>query len=302
MDLIKIGRYIAGKRKDLGMTQRQLAEKLGMSDKSVSKWERGICLPDVSVYIELCSILKISINGFLAGEDIPQESIVQKSEENIIGVVADQKQKQKSLKIIIGGLLAVSILVLSVLGIEIYRKIKPQNFIVPVGQDSVEMETAELFFGPGGAYIYEFTTTDTYRYFRLRMAEYHEGELVNEENMELGFEGIGSPKNGEILIVSDFTSGVAKIILVGEGSKYAMEIPVLEGVEGREYYGRSATEIREATTIQYDEEQALMALIYDNDEIRVLDIYDLMDGRTDSLTENDYVYCFSVEFCKEQPP
>lgn len=54
MDLIKIGKYIASKRKALGLTQVQLAEKLGKSDKSVSKWERGICLPDVSVYIELC--------------------------------------------------------------------------------------------------------------------------------------------------------------------------------------------------------------------------------------------------------
>ena len=55
MDLIKIGKYIAGKRKSLGMTQKQLAEKLGMSDKSVSKWERGVCicyihLPVIHVY------------------------------------------------------------------------------------------------------------------------------------------------------------------------------------------------------------------------------------------------------------
>ena len=56
MDLVKIGKYIAGKRKALRMTQKQLAEKLNMSDKSVSKWERGICLPDVSVYMELCGI------------------------------------------------------------------------------------------------------------------------------------------------------------------------------------------------------------------------------------------------------
>ena len=70
MDFVKIGKYIASKRKSLGMTQKQLAEKLGMSDKSVSKWERGVCLPDVSVYKELCSILGISLNEFLAGEDI----------------------------------------------------------------------------------------------------------------------------------------------------------------------------------------------------------------------------------------
>lgn len=52
------------KKKKLGMTQKQLAEKLGKSDKSVSKWERGICLPDVSVYLELCEILGISLNEF----------------------------------------------------------------------------------------------------------------------------------------------------------------------------------------------------------------------------------------------
>lgn len=50
MDLVKIGSYIAEKRKKLGMTQKQLAEKLGKSDKSVSKWERGICLPDMSTF------------------------------------------------------------------------------------------------------------------------------------------------------------------------------------------------------------------------------------------------------------
>ena len=87
MDLIKIGKYIAGKRKSLGMTQKQLAEKLGMSDKSVSKWERGVWLPDVSVYKELCSILGISLNEFLAGEDIAQENMIQKSETNIIEVI-----------------------------------------------------------------------------------------------------------------------------------------------------------------------------------------------------------------------
>ena len=54
MDLIRIGQYIAGKRKALGLTQKQLAEKLGVSDKSVSKWERGVCLPDVSA-LPLCA-------------------------------------------------------------------------------------------------------------------------------------------------------------------------------------------------------------------------------------------------------
>ena len=61
MDLIKIGKYIAFKRKEQGLTQKQLAEKLNMSDKSVSKWERGICLPDVSVYLESVSYTHLTL-------------------------------------------------------------------------------------------------------------------------------------------------------------------------------------------------------------------------------------------------
>ena len=164
MDLIKIGKYIAGKRKKLGMTQRQLAEKLGMSDKSVSKWERGICLPDVSVYSDLCFILGISINEFLAGEDIAQENIVQKSVENIIGVAIDSKNKQKRLKVIICVLLVVSILAIFIIGAAIYQANKPRNFIASVSESSVEMQTVKLLAGPDGAHVYKFTTTDNYNH------------------------------------------------------------------------------------------------------------------------------------------
>lgn len=82
MDLIKTGKYIADKRKLLGLTQKQVAEKLGMSDKSVSKWERGICLPDVSVYITLCDMLGISINEFLQ-EKILGKKIIYKNQKTI---------------------------------------------------------------------------------------------------------------------------------------------------------------------------------------------------------------------------
>ena len=101
MDLIKIGKYIAEKRKALGLTQKQLAEKLNMSDKSVSKWERGICLPDVSIYMELCNILRIIINEFLAGEDIGAENVIEKSDSNLIQITKESKKKQKNLKTIL---------------------------------------------------------------------------------------------------------------------------------------------------------------------------------------------------------
>jgi len=299
VDLIKIGKYIAGKRKELGMTQRQLAEKLGMSDKSVSKWERGVCLPDVSVYMDLCQILGISINEFLAGEDIVQEELIQKSEENIIGIATDNKKKQSILKKIICVLLVISILAISIIGISLYRAKMPQNFMVPVEKDSIEMETAKLLSGPEGAFIYKFTTTDKYDSLKLYFSKYQSGVLQDKENMELNFEGVGSPEYGEILIVPDFERFVVKVIIASEGSKLSTEIPILEGVTNREYYGRSATEIDERTDIRYDEEQALIALIYGSNGLRVFDINDLMNGQTEALYENDYVYFFSYEFCKK---
>ncbi len=79
----KTGCYIAEKRRQLGMTQKELAEKIGRSDKAVSKWERGKSMPDPAVMEELCSLLNISINEFLSGEDIRNEVYFNRAEENM---------------------------------------------------------------------------------------------------------------------------------------------------------------------------------------------------------------------------
>lgn len=299
MDLVKIGKYIAGKRKDHGLTQRQLAEKLGMSDKSVSKWERGICLPDVSVYFELCQILDISIHEFLAGEDIVQEAMIQKSEENVLGLATESKRKQSHMKTIIYVLLAISLLALGGIAASVYRVSRPQNFLAPVDKDSVEMETANLLAGPDGAFLYTFTTTDAYTSLKVYCSAYRGGVLQNKECVGLGFADRTSPKSGEILLVPDFARFVVKLILVADGAKSTTEIPILEEVADRAYYGRSATELPGRTDIRYNEEQPLMALLYDDDEMRVLTLHDLMDGETDSLAANDFVYYFSFLFCKD---
>ena len=298
MDLIKIGKYIAGKRKSLGMTQKQLAEKLGMSDKSVSKWERGVCLPDVSVYNELCSILGISLNEFLAGEDIAQENMIQKSETNIIEVIRDNINKQKCLKVMRCILLVISICAVAVIGFIIYRLKKPQNYISPIVKDSIEMQTAELLAGPDGAFIYKFVTTDEYKKLRLHIYQYESGKLSNQDKVEIGFEDIGSPKSGEIVMVPDFGNYVIKLIISGDGSKLSTEIPVLENVEDREYYGRSATEIQNVVDIRYNKQQPLIAFLYDDDTMSVPALDDLINSQTDLLSKNDYVYYVAFEFCK----
>ena len=300
MDLVKIGKYISEKRKNLGMTQKQLAEKIGMSDKSVSKWERGICLPDVSLYFDLCSILGISINEFLAGEDIVHENIEKKSEENIISVVTDSKRKQKSLKYIICALLILSILTTAVIATSLYRAYWPMNFITPMDENSVEMQTVNLIAGPDGANAFKFTTTDKFARLKIYYSEYHQGKLLNKEPIEIGFEGMDSPKNGGIIIIPDYDHAVIKLVVwTDEGSKASVDLPLMEGVEGREYYIRSQIRIEGKSEIMYNFEDVLLGWTYDKDEVKITNLHDLLLGKTDSFSENEYVYLFSYEFCKK---
>ena len=300
MDLVKIGKYIAGKRKNLGLTQKQLAEKIGMSDKSVSKWERGICLPDVSLYFDLCSILGISINEFLAGEDIVNENIEKKSEENIISVVTDSEHRQKRLKYIICALLILSILTTAVIATSLYRAYWPMNFITPMAGNGVEMQTVNLIAGPDSANAFKFTTTDKYTRLKIYYSEYHKGKLISKEPVEIGFEGMDSPKNGGIIIIPDYDHAVIKLVVWTDAeAKASINLPLMEGVEGREYYIRSQIRIEGKSEILYDTEDVLLACVYDKDEIKIPNFQGLLLGKTDAYSENEYIYLFSYEFCKK---
>ena len=84
MNQEKIGKFIAQKRKSKKLTQEQLAEKLGVSTNAVSKWERGLCLMDMSLLKPLSKILDVTINEILSGEEIKQEDIINKTDENIV--------------------------------------------------------------------------------------------------------------------------------------------------------------------------------------------------------------------------
>lgn len=86
MNQEKIGNFIAFKRKEKGLTQEQLAEKLGITKNAVSKWERGLSLMDMSLLKPLSEILEISINELLAGENIKDEVLKAKADENIINI------------------------------------------------------------------------------------------------------------------------------------------------------------------------------------------------------------------------
>lgn len=298
MDLVKIGKYIAGKRKALGMTQKQLAEKLNMSDKSVSKWERGICLPDVSVYMELCEILGISINEFLAGEDIDAENVEKKSEDNIIQVTKDSKKKQKNLKSILAVVMTFAVIMVLVLGaVFVHKVMQPKNYITAVDRTSAEMKTAELLSGADGAYLFNFYAKEEYKTLTIYLSEYQAGELINKSKVaDLDYDGIESAKRGVIAVIPDFELFRVKLIIADDYSKCSTDFPILENVENREYYGRSATQVEGEVPIQRDTEQGLMALIYGEDGLEAIPVKEMEQGNF--REKNDYVYYLSFRFGK----
>ena len=298
MDLVKIGKYIAGKRKALGMTQKQLAEKLNMSDKSVSKWERGICLPDVSVYMELCEILGISINEFLAGEDIDAENVEKKSEDNIIQVTKDSKKKQKNLKSILAVVTTFAVIMVLVLGaVFVHKVMQPKNYITAVDRTSAEMKTAELLSGADGAYLFNFYAKEEYKTLTIYLSEYQAGKLINKSKVaDLDYDGIESAKRGVIAVIPDFELFRVKLIIADDYSKCSTDFPILENVENREYYGRSATQVEGEVPIQRDTEQGLMALIYGVDGLEAIPVKEMEQGNF--REKNDYVYYLSFRFGK----
>ena len=229
MDLIKIGKYIAEKRKALGLTQKQLAEKLNMSDKSVSKWERGICLPDVSIYMELCSILRISINEFLTGEDIGAENVIEKSDSNLIQITKESKKKQKNLKTILAVVTVFAVIVSAILGTLFSHKlIQPKNYITAVDQTSTEMKTAELLSGTDGAYLFHYFTKDEFKTLTIYVSEYQSGTLISKSKVaDLDYDGIDSPSRGVIAVVPDFESFKVKLIVADDYAKYSTDFPIL---------------------------------------------------------------------------
>ena len=105
MDQIKIGKFIAERRKKTGLTQMQLGEMLGITDRAVSKWENGRSLPDSSIMLELCRILEITVNDLLCGEVITVDNYKEKLEKNMLEMVKQKEENDKkllSVEILIG--------------------------------------------------------------------------------------------------------------------------------------------------------------------------------------------------------
>ena len=115
MDQIKIGKFIAECRKKNNLTQMQLAEKLNITDRAISKWENGKSMPDSSIMLDLCDELKISVNELLSGEVIKMEDYKKQAEENLLKMEKEREQKDKqllNLEVVIGYISSITFLVL----------------------------------------------------------------------------------------------------------------------------------------------------------------------------------------------
>lgn len=125
MEQVKIGKFIAECRKEKGLTQSQLAEKLNITDKAISKWETGKGMPDASIMLDLCKELGINVNELLSGERLNEENYREKASENIVSMVkvADKNRKIRNRTIMIFATIVLLFLIYIVIR-EIYQTVE----------------------------------------------------------------------------------------------------------------------------------------------------------------------------------
>ena len=155
MNQDKIGKFIAEQRKNKNLTQEELAEKLSITKNAVSKWERGLCLMDMSLLKPLSEILEVSINEILAGEKIEEKDIEKKSEENIIKLT--ELVNLKSMKYGIIGMVLFSIILMIIAFLKdtnmasLVSLLCAYNCVTflsryKIGKDKIDLLTGILFF------------------------------------------------------------------------------------------------------------------------------------------------------------
>ena len=124
MDQIVIGKFIASERKRKGYTQRQVADILEISDKTISKWERGNGFPEVSLLLPLCNELDITVNELLSGERVSEEDYQKKAEENMMSMIKEREEnKKKVILTTITGIIATVAFITLILVVCVYTEV-----------------------------------------------------------------------------------------------------------------------------------------------------------------------------------
>ena len=304
MDQRKIGGYIAEKRRALDMTQMQLAEKLGMSNKSVSKWERGVCLPDVSVYEELCSVLNISLNEFLAGEDLKPEEVIVQSEKNILKVSHDGKAKGRRLKTII--LILAILLVGMIFWFLNSQGFFRNNYLEPYDKSSDEYNTATILLEPGQASPFHYSVDNSFKRVILTTYEFKDGKQISEAQT-LDTELISFDENGKeihegkgtIAAIMDYRNHKVKLIVTNASSKCSAEQEMGSDIPDFDEYGMAKSESELEENIRPGREYAICGYYFGKGEISGIDPVDALINHEDNPSKADYSVVITVRFDQE---
>lgn len=223
MNQEKIGKFIAENRKLKKMTQVELAEKLGVSDRSVSKWENGKCMMDLSLFEPLCKELDISINELLSGERISKEEYQEKLEENIVNTIDYSKKEIEKEKIkksyiimIIGAIIGLSAFIMfdpesswgsiySIIGIVIFvtglfKVIKVQNIYKRLGIVFLTfIVILTIFYVVDMISVISFKRPPIYRY--MVVTEFNESKLITYHSLFYNVYRINADSENEYYIV-----------------------------------------------------------------------------------------------------
>ena len=171
MDQIKIGKFIAKCRKNSKITQSELAEKLGVTDRAISNWENGKNLPDVSFFKPLCDELNITINDLLSGEKVEKNVYQEKLEENVFSVISNVNTKISHIR------RSIIIFILSIL-IIILAFVIASNYKVTLNYNANNMYVEER----DNSLI--FTTKDLCTVYSGNINQY---SIIDENNYEIIF-------------------------------------------------------------------------------------------------------------------
>ena len=142
MNQVKTGRFIAEMRKQQNLTQREFADILGISDKTVSKWECGNGLPEVSLMLPLCAALGVTVNDLLSGERVAQADYQKKAEENMMQLVRENAENKKRL--------ALSLICAAITGIAVCALIALAAFLTLPAAARIALIALALITGAAG--------------------------------------------------------------------------------------------------------------------------------------------------------
>lgn len=295
MDQRKIGKYIADKRKSLELTQTVLAEKLGVTDKSVSKWERGVCLPDASKYLVLCETLGISLNELFAGEDIAAEELEVQSEQNLIGVEEYHKSKRKHLQRIIA-LLVVVILLFSGIGLWLLGKngYFKNEYIKPYALN--HPKESAMIWTYGGASLYIYSTNQLFDGIEVEIVEYSNGEETDRLHEWVAFTEEKLASEGVIGFRPDLNQGVFKASYSYEdGVTVTKDIPV-NVLDKEEIAGWTYSDIVDYVGIEKNKKICLYAYLAGKESVRNIPLSEITKNPRKTLKETDICYLVYISF------